>query len=553
MRGRVISLALWQSYEPLSPLVETHLSSSNGQDQSQQEQNSAGEPTAAFQRFGPIQLFNYLTPISERTDWYRAIMRTFFLHSRSYRYQLTVQEVVEAVREEIMQEYHLEACKADLERLVKWGNLTTLYDTGRVTTIADFRSPILRYQAIPEALALEAFLASHVQRGGSEGELSQGDLSLLWQSLEQVDTLLQEDQMTSPPEHRQEIADQWRRAFTTWEKVTNDAAQYLSSMNQSALQTTNLASYLAYKQIVVHYIHNFAQQLVHYSNSIRALLSNWSLTGKLTLLLQTITSVPPPTQALAESLDEWHEDVKRQIEALEHWFLDTSNVDLFVQAAGNAVQKVVHRAYALASSMRPQTDYVGMLSSLAGQLMQVEDMEMAQLLFATAFASATPIHLPEAFTGEPAVASVLDERSTWQSPPTVVRSLRPIYKGNVERSVEPSMKHSEQDLYQLKQQHDAEVAAQQQRFDRLLHDQVLDVGTICEITPEERGALTEVIDGCLCNPALEYRLPDGSLVTLLNLHESCYVHLCSCDGTLLLPRYRLHRQRTDSKKSEEAS
>jgi uncharacterized protein (TIGR02677 family) len=541
---------MFNPYEPLSPSTETDIPGPNGHDPSQEEQGSAGELSTTFKLFGPIQLFNYLTPISERTDWYRAIMRTFFQQSRSYRYQLTAQDVMEAVREETQQEYHLEACKADLERLAKWGNLTTLYDTSRVTTIADFRSPILRYQATPEALAIEAFLASHVRIGTSEGGLSQGDLALLWESLEQVSRLLQEDHATRTPERRQEIADLWRRAFTTWEKVTNDAAQYLSSMNQSSQQVAGLASYLAYKNIVVNYIHNFAQQLVHYSNTIRALLSNWDLGGQNATLLQVITSVPPPLQTLTENIDAWYEDVRRQIEALERWFLDSGNVDLFVQVAGNAVQKVVHRAYALASSMRPQTDYVSMLSNLAGELMLVEDLETAQLLFATAFASATPIHLPEGFTGEPAVATAPDERSTWQSPPTVVRSLRPIYKGNVERSIEQPMKHSEHDLYQLKQQHDAEVAMQQQRFERLLHGQMLDVGEIDEITPQERAALTEIIDACLGNPALEYRLPDGSLVTLLNRYESSYAALRACDGVLLLPRYRLRRRRVGAENGE---
>lgn len=539
-------------YSHDSPSVDSLLFSSNGHDPAQQEQIDAPEEqVATFKLFGPIHLFNYLTPLSERTDWYRAIMRTFFRYSRRYRYQLTAQDVMEAVLEEMQQEYHLETCKTDLERLVKWGNLTTLYDTSRVSTIADFRSPILRYQAIPEALAIEAFLASHVHIGTSEGGLSQSDLSLLWRSLQQVDTLLQGDPATFSPERCQQIADQWHQAFTTWEKVTNDAAQYLSSMNQSSQQTPNLASYVAYKRIVVNYIHNFAQQLVHYSNTIRTLLSGWSPGGTKARLLRVITSVPPPSQVLAEAIDTWYEDVRVQIEALEQWFLDQSNVEMFVQAAGNAVQRVVHRAQALSSSMGPQTDYVSTLRDLAGQFMQIDDLETARLLFATAFANATPLHLPEGFTGEPVVASPPDERWTWQSPPTVVRSLRPIYKGNVERSVEAPMQHNQQDIYQLKLQHDAEVATQQRRFARLLRDPILDVGTIDEITPEERTALTEMIDGCLCNPAREYRLPDGSFVTLLNRQESCYTALRSSDGVLLLPRYRLRYQQIQREKGEE--
>lgn len=159
-------------------------SQSPGFSEEQQHVNGHGaveqvdETFTAFKLFGSLALFNYLTPLVERTDAYRAIMRTFYQRSRVYRYQLTAQDVLDAVREELRQEYHLEQCKTDLDSLVRWGNLVTIYDTGRVTTIADLRSPVLRYQAMPEALEIEAFLASHARIGASEGG-RQGDLPLL--------------------------------------------------------------------------------------------------------------------------------------------------------------------------------------------------------------------------------------------------------------------------------------------------------------------------------------------------------------------------------------
>lgn len=269
-----------------------------------------------FKPFGVIPLFTYLTPITNRTDWYRAIMRAFFQRSREYRYHLTAQDILDAVRDSTGLNYQLEACKSDLERLVEWGNLTALYDAGRVTSIADFRSPILRYQATPEALEIESFLASHAHIGASEGGLYQGDLSRLWGALQQIDRWLHEDGSTNAPELLQEVADQWRLAFTTWENVTNDAAQYLGSMNQSAQQTINLTTYLSYKNIVVTYIQSFAQQFVHYSNSIRALLMGWSHSGKDRLLLELITS---STSSFASSLTVSNPRLRKRVKRSGRW------------------------------------------------------------------------------------------------------------------------------------------------------------------------------------------------------------------------------------------
>lgn len=324
--------------------------------------------------------------------------------------------------------------------------------------------------------------------------------------------------------------------------MVNDAAQYLGSMNQSAQQAITLASYLSYKNIVVNYIQSFAQQLVQYSNAVRTLLLQWSRTEKKPLLLTIITSTTPPIQTLAENPAMWREDVQQQIEAFEEWFTRESNVEMFLKAARDAVEKVVQRAYSLAFSMRPHTDYVTILHALANQLMHVENFEVAQQLYAAAFASTTPIHLPEGLTGSPAVADTRSERKTWHDPAPVTRSLRPIYKGNAERSTEPPMRSNADALYRLKQTHDEQHLAQQQRFAHLFQTELLDLGTIRTIVPQERAAITEMIDGCLCNPSLEYLLPDGSLVTLLNRDEQSYVALRSTDGVLLLPRYRLQRQ-----------
>src|SRR5690242_7352997 len=94
------------------------------------DQGSATTTMTMFKPFGVIPLFTYLTPITNRADWYRAIMRTFFQRSREYRYHLTAQDILEAVRDSTGLDYQLEACKNDLERLVEWGNLAALYDAG---------------------------------------------------------------------------------------------------------------------------------------------------------------------------------------------------------------------------------------------------------------------------------------------------------------------------------------------------------------------------------------------------------------------------------------
>ncbi len=114
--------------------------------------------TSVFNFTDRLPIFSYLVS-SNRIRWYRVIMR-FFLqcHRELYRYQLTAQEVRDAVRETFDSDYTLEQCQNDLAALKEWGNITTIYDSSRATSIASFLSPALLYQATPEAMAIETFL-----------------------------------------------------------------------------------------------------------------------------------------------------------------------------------------------------------------------------------------------------------------------------------------------------------------------------------------------------------------------------------------------------------
>ncbi|MGZ6366085.1 MAG: DUF2397 family protein, partial [Ktedonobacteraceae bacterium] len=106
------------------------VSSSNGQNS--QTPSAVGTsdgiaPATIFNLTDKLPIFSYLVN-SNRIPWYRVIMRAFLQHHRElYRYQLTAQEVRDAVRSAIDPEYTLEQCQNDLAALRDWGNVTTIY------------------------------------------------------------------------------------------------------------------------------------------------------------------------------------------------------------------------------------------------------------------------------------------------------------------------------------------------------------------------------------------------------------------------------------------
>src|SRR5437868_6052841 len=247
-----------------------------------------------------LPIFSYLVN-SNRIRWYRVIMRYFLqCHRELYRYQLTAQEVRDAVRASFDAEYTLEQCQNDLAALKEWGNVTTIYDSSRATSIASFLSPALLYQATPEAIAIETFLDEQTRANMGKGSLRQGDLPHLWKTLQELDENLTVIPTELTPTRGREMAEEWQRAFEIWNAMAREAAQYLANMISAAQQSRpELDAYQLYKAAVVAYVHGFAQALTQYSRRIRTQLAEWNESGKKEQLIEVVAQyLEPPAPTL---------------------------------------------------------------------------------------------------------------------------------------------------------------------------------------------------------------------------------------------------------------
>jgi uncharacterized protein (TIGR02677 family) len=512
--------------------------------------------TSAFNLTDRLPIFSYLVN-SNRIRWYRVIMRTFLQrHRELYRYQLTAQEIRDSVRDAFDPEYTLEQCQSDLAALKEWGNVTTIYDSSRATSIASFLSPALLYQATPEAIAIETFLEAQTSANAAKGALRQGDLPRLWQAMLMIDERLEQLPGAIPAGdlssvQTREIAEEWQRAFEVWNTMAREAAQYLANMINAAQQARpDLEAYQIYKAAVVAYVHGFAQALTQYSRRIREQLTAWARSGKLERLIEIVAlhfDPPVATNEQQRSPEEILQDASNQLEAVMNWFAEGKNADSFRRNALSEVDKVVRRASALAASARPNANYATHLNELALQLLQARNGETAQQLFSLAFANLLPIHLPESLAGSPSAAYEPEQVNEWQEPPAVTMYLRPISRGfRGDPPMEDPVIDNRTIIHELIVQHENKQKEQRERFTRLFASGILDIGTLRSISAEDRTLLMEIIDACLSHSSHQYQALDGSIIVLLNPREYDYIFLRASDGTLLLPRYRLQRLEQNS-------
>ncbi len=92
----------------------------------------------------------------ENTDRYRPIIRLFYLKYEKLKYWMYQEEVFEELKEDpYFLEYTMEQCQQDLAALASWGNLITIQDTRKVTTIEEFKNKKFRYQLSETAVEVE--------------------------------------------------------------------------------------------------------------------------------------------------------------------------------------------------------------------------------------------------------------------------------------------------------------------------------------------------------------------------------------------------------------
>lgn len=494
-----------------------------------------------------IQIFSYLVS-SNRVRWYRVIMRLFLhTHRELYRYQITAHEVRDAVRDAFDPDYTLEQCQNDLAALKEWGNIDTLYDSSRATSIASFLSPALLYQATPEGIAIETFLDEQMRANAGKGSLRQGDVARLWSSLQRIDEELLVSPLEPASADGRELAEEWQRAFELWNTMARDAAQYLASMTIATQQgRPDLSAYQVYKAAVVAYVQGFAQALTQYGRLIRELLALWESTERKAILLDTVQRyLEPPTLALEnmQTPEELLQEAQNQFDALANWFAVGKNADSFRRKALAEVDNVVRLATTLAATVRPNANYATNLDALAQSLATSRDGETAQQLFSVAFANLLPIHLPESLAGIPTATQDADTRNGWQETPSVSIHLRPVNRAfRVDPTAEDPIQDTHVAVRNLIAQQEKLLREHNRRFTKLFAPLLVDIRAMPSITVEERAILTAVLDSCLADPNHQYRAPDGTIILLLNPDEQDYTFLRASDGVLLLPRYRLQRQ-----------
>lgn len=201
----------------------------------------------------PLKEASYLNV--DNTDRYRPILRLFYLNYEKLKYWMYLEEIYEELTEDdYFMEYTIEQCQQDLAALVSWGNLNTIQDTGKVTTLEEFKNKKFRYQLSAYAVEIERMVIRLENLFVESNVLEPSLLGRIRYNIIQLDNILKE------PEEK--IYSWWRDLNSDFIRLNQNYQDYMRTLNSvKAEEMMKTREFLAFKDNLIEYLRSFVKSL----------------------------------------------------------------------------------------------------------------------------------------------------------------------------------------------------------------------------------------------------------------------------------------------------
>lgn len=483
----------------------------------------------------PIVELSYLN--AQNVGRYRCIMRCFYeLHQR-LQYWLRPEEVYRSILAyNLLENYSLEQCQQDLNQLVEWKNLVPQHDGSRSTTVEEYLRKKFRYMMTPYSVEIERLVVNLENIRGYGGSLEPS----LFESIASALQKLKEFPLTLAP---QEALSLWENIYETFIKLTENAADYIASLQSSKTEELmQTEAFLAYKNSVTEYLQGFVQGLQRHAYRIEGLLPLINpdfIRQFLQKVQQALSARPQLDEPVAP--EEYMQQLQAQWHSLTRWFLgesgEQSDVYYLEQTTKDTIARIVRAALRIQEKHRSGISRRRELDYLGQWFLSLTTVEEAHRLAAYSFGLYRCRH----FQGEDDKDTEAPDISMWQAGPNI-RGLRSRSRKKGRSSGPepvPSRKNHQQKA------RTEYLTRQQQQTELLLNFLVRGTVTISALGPipaATRQVILKWIGSCLANRSRQIRTPDGIQISL-RLPENQQRTILHCtDGELDMPDYTLHFQ-----------
>lgn len=476
----------------------------------------------------PISEVSYLT--TENAWRYRAILRYFYHQHERLRHYLFSEEVYEHLMDSpYFENYTPEQLQQDLNQLVTWKNLIPRQETGRVTTIEEFKRKRFRYQCSPYTVEIERMVLNLEQMGESfGGSLERTIFDRLLEGLNKLETI----EKLNPEETYQT----WEGIYSNFRKLTENATDYLAHLKSEKVEELMMTeAFLSYKDAITEYLRNFMASLQKTSMKIEAILME-TTSKTIHFLAESVAqyqlSIPRLDQV--PTLEELERKHLEQWKSLETWFLGQNGREsdlIFLQNETNqTIRKITRFAQRLGERHHNfrsrRKDYLYLAKWFHG----TEDLNEAHRLSSCVFGVFKTRHI---FTDSRESEDIYAE--VWDEHPTQL-TLKPRIRQYREKTKTGAVINRKEEKQKMLKQYLLQREAEQRLINQLIKQDKIVLNELETIDPYIRKTILNWIGKCMSNVEHKGKTESGRKFKLQRADDS-KVTITSEDGALTMPNY----------------
>lgn len=338
----------------------------------------------------PVKEANYLNV--ENTDRYRPIIRLFFLNYEKLKYWMYQEEVYqELIDDPYFTDYTMEQCQQDLTALVSWGNLLTIQDTRKVTTIDEFKNKKFRYQLSEYAVEIERMVIRLENLFVEGASLEPTLLERIRRHFSKLKDIGSESD---------------ERVYGWWNDLNNDFVRlnqnyqdYMRTLNSvKAEELMKTKEFLVFKDHLVEYLRTFVKSLQLNASTIEQYIRKTSQ-EEVSPILERITkhelSIPRIDVEVNES--QIREKINGRWESMTQWFIGTGGGEAeagkVFDTTNEIIRKMTRYATRISELSNNGANRREEYAKVAEIFLKCQDLNEAHRLSASVFGIEKPLHI----------------------------------------------------------------------------------------------------------------------------------------------------------------
>lgn len=469
----------------------------------------------------------------ENTDRYRPIIRLFYLKSEKLKYWIYQEEVYEELKEDsYFRDYTPEQCQQDLNALVSWGNLITMQDTRKVSTIEEFKNKKFRYQLSEATVEIERMVIRVENLFIESSSLEPTLLERIRINLGKIPEMQNKD--------REKIYTWWNDLNNDFIRLNQNYQDYMRELSSvKAEEMMKSREFLVFKDRLIEYLRNFVKGLQANVSAIEQVLRETE-EEQITFLYNEVTeyelSIPRMDVEINRQVIE--DKIKGRWQSLKEWFVgedgkESEAVKVF-DNTNEIIRKITRYAARISELSNSGSNRREEYHKLAVMFSKCRDMNEAHRLAATVFGIEKPLHLKG-----------LSERSTesinsgvFEETPhmvTVIPRIR-TYKEKAARSgiTDRTKEKEETRLATIRK-----LEEERRLLKSYIKDNCLEFAALPEIEPHVRDVFLGWLSKALENKNFRGKTEDGQMYWLEQPEQGKTCIVRSPDGILEMPAYTI--------------